>query len=56
MFKKIKYLLDNFDKIKEIVENSSKIEQKTTKKRVSISGVPEEQKKYIQEHYKIGER
>lgn len=56
MLKKMKYLLDNFDKIKEIIENSSKIEQKTTKKRVSIAGVPDEQKKYIQEHYKIEER
>ena len=57
MFKKIKYLLDNFDTIKKIVEDYDKLAKEATKKkrRVSISGVPDEQKKYIEENFKINQ-
>ena len=59
MFKKIKYLLDNYDTIKEIIESHNKIAklvpEKKKNKRVSIAGVPEEQKKYIEENFKINE-
>ena len=53
MFKKIKYLLKNFDKIKEIVETYQTEQLKRKPKRVSLEGVPEEQRKYIEENYKI---
>ena len=56
MFKKIKYLLDNFDTIKKVVDfykdPTKKVEEKKHK-RVSIAGVPEEQKKYIEDNFKI---
>ena len=58
MFKKIKYLLDNYDAIKEIVEEHKAADKKPEKKkhkRVSIAGVPEEQKKYIEKNFKINE-
>ena len=56
MFKKIKYLLKNFDTIKNIVENYDKlsnVEPEKKNRRVSIAGVPEEQRKFIEENYKI---
>lgn len=54
MFKKISYLLKNFDKIKIIIEDYDKIsKEKASKKKVSIAGVPDEQKKYIEENFKI---
>lgn len=52
MIKKIKYLLDNFDTIKKIIESYNK-EAKKDKKRVSIAGVPDEQKEYIEQNFKI---
>jgi hypothetical protein len=53
MFKKIKYLLKNFDTIKAIVEEHEKAPKKNKPKRVSLEGVPEEQRKYIEENFKI---
>ena len=56
MFKKIKYLLNNFDTIKKIVEDyDNLVKASKKKKRVSISGVPDEQKKYIEENFKINQ-
>lgn len=54
MFKKINYLLKNFDKIKTIIEDYDKlVQEKANKKRVSIAGVPDEQREYIEKHFKI---
>ena len=56
MFKKIKYLLDNFDTIKKVVDfykDPAKKFGEKKHKRVSIAGVPEEQKKYIEDNFKI---
>lgn len=52
MIKKLKYILDNFDKLKELLEKEE-APKKQKKKKVSIEGVPEEQKKYIEENYKL---
>ena len=53
MFKKIKFLLNNFDTIKKIVEEYGKEPKKKETRRVSIAGVPEEQRKYIEENFEI---
>lgn len=53
MFKKIKYLLRNFDTLKKLIEEHDKLAVKVEKKRVSIAGVPEEQRKYIEDNFKI---
>ena len=54
MFKKINYLLKNFDKIKTIIEDYDKlVQEKASKKKVSIAGVPDEQKEYIEKNFKI---
>jgi hypothetical protein len=55
MFKKLKYLLNNFDKIKKIVEDYDNLTKKEHKK-VSIAGVPDEQKEYIEKNFKINEK
>lgn len=57
MFKKIRYLLKNFDTIKKIVEEYNSIATLVPEKKnkVSIAGVPDEQKKYIEENYKINQ-
>jgi len=52
MIKKIKFLLDNFDTIKKVVEDYNKLTKKE-KRRVSIAGVPDEQKEYIEQNFKI---
>ncbi len=52
MIKKIKFLLDNFDTIKKVVEDYNKLAKKE-KRRVSIAGVPDEQKEYIEQNFKI---
>ena len=56
MFKKIKYLLKNFDTIKELVEKNKEIATLVPEKKkgkVSIAGVPEEQREYIEKNFKI---
>lgn len=55
MFKKLKYILDNFETIKSIVEEKKNpvVKTPTKKRRVSIQGVPDEQKKFIEDNYKI---
>jgi len=56
MFKKIKYLLKNFDTIKKIVEEHNSIATLVPEKKkgkVSIAGVPEEQREYIEKNFKI---
>lgn len=55
MFKKLKYLLKNFDTIKKIVEEYNNIATLVPEKKnkVSIAGVPDEQRKYIEENFKI---
>lgn len=47
MIKKIKWFLDNYDKIVSLVEK----EKSTKEKRFSILGVPDEQRKYIQNSF-----
>jgi len=53
MFKKLRYLLKNFDTIKQLVEGYNEKPEKRKPKRVSLEGVPEEQRKFIEENYKI---
>lgn len=57
MIKKIKYLLDNFETIKKLVEfykdPAIKFSEKKDHKKVSIAGVPDEQREYIEQNFKI---
>lgn len=45
-FRNLKWLIDNVDSIKKLVEKPDK-----SKKKYSLSGVPEYQKDYIQKMY-----
>lgn len=58
MIKKIRFLLKHYDTLVKLIVKAEEpivtlVEDKSKKKKVSIYGVPEEQKKYIEDNYKL---